>query len=159
MTLGELIRRLESMDPHTEMHPGFGRSHSWRGAYEQVAFDPVERATVAEMLGHARAAVGSTLHGWKGGDYACTLDTDCNVARHGDYGGDSDHMDVWWAANAENAPLRARLAAAEELLRRLLPLAEKWAEGEHKSAPVWDDINAAAAFLSARAGDSGSGTT
>jgi hypothetical protein len=29
----------------------------------------------------------------------------------------------------------------------MLPLAEQWAEGEHRSAPIWDDITRARAAL------------
>jgi hypothetical protein len=111
MTLRELIAKLEALDPAERLTPGFGAGHSWRGAYEQVAFAPVESATAAEMLAHARKAVGSTLLGWKGGEYDCTLDTECNVAGHGEYGGDSDRMGIWWASNVEASRLRARISA------------------------------------------------
>jgi hypothetical protein len=113
MNLNELITKLATMDPNTVMRPGFGAGRSWRGSYDEIAFEPVEQATVGEMLALARAAIGTTLHGYKGGEYPCTGETECNIARWGEYGGDSDRMDVWWAANVETAVLRAKIDKLE----------------------------------------------
>ncbi len=118
MTLRKLIERLEALDPEIRMTPGFGASHSWRGSYEEVAFTPLPEATVAEMLTHARAAAGTTLYGWKGGKYLCTLDTECNVADEGDYGGDTDRMDVWWEINVAGRSELFRLRAEVDRLTR-----------------------------------------
>jgi hypothetical protein len=118
MMLADLISNLESMDPAAVLTPGFGSGHSWRGQYDEVAFTPVESATVADMLEQAKKMVGATLHGWKGGDFWCNLATPCHVAAEGEYGGFTDSMDYWWAVNVdakkENARLRAALAAMTE---------------------------------------------
>ena len=114
MTLRELIEMLEAMDPNMVVRPGFGPGHSWRGVYSEIAFTPLEESTVGAMLAEARKMDGAELHGWKGGTYCATLDTDCNVAADGDYGGDTDRMGVWWATNMLNAPLRAEVERLTE---------------------------------------------
>jgi len=118
VTLHELIEKLELLDPKMKISPAWGKSHSWRGSYEQVAFEPLPESTAGEMLSFAKAAVGSTLYGWKGGEYRCGLDTDCNVAGEGEYGGDSDDMGIWWTTHVQCAALRARVEALEAELAR-----------------------------------------
>jgi hypothetical protein len=50
------------------------RFASWRGIYAELALgwtaDPAGPLTVAELLELARACVGQTFHGWKGGEFA-----------------------------------------------------------------------------------------
>lgn len=67
--LGDLIKVLEAADPSTPVRYGFGKPDSYRGDYCDVAFAPVENTTIGEMLEHARAALGATFHGYKGGEY------------------------------------------------------------------------------------------
>ena len=69
MTLDELIERLEKEDPALVVENGFGNPHSYRGYYERVAFEPVARTTIGDMLREAKSALGATYCGWKGGEY------------------------------------------------------------------------------------------
>ncbi|NED83520.1 hypothetical protein G3I76_25935, partial [Streptomyces sp. SID11233] len=48
---------------------GFHHPHSYRGFYEELAFEPTGRTTVGEMLAAALDAHGTTYVGWKGGEY------------------------------------------------------------------------------------------
>lgn len=69
MNLGNLIRVLEEADPDLVLPDGFRNPHSYRGYYEQLAFEPARNVFVADMLADARSAVGTTYQGYKGGDY------------------------------------------------------------------------------------------
>ena len=86
MNLDALINSLMRLDPATPMRPGFSNPHSYRGVYADVAFSPVNESTAGEMLGYAKAALGSTFQGWKGGEF--TMDGQCYVylAERGDCG-------------------------------------------------------------------------
>ena len=67
---------------------GFGKAHSYRGFYEDVAFEPKENVTFGEMLVEARIALGKTFTGHKGGEYTMREYTDCWIAPYGEGGGD-----------------------------------------------------------------------
>lgn len=81
LTLGQVIKRLEAEPDWTRVVPlGFANAHSYRGSYEQLAFEPAPLATVGSMLAAARYALGLTFQGWKGGDYFMHEDTLCWLA-------------------------------------------------------------------------------
>ena len=82
-TLGEVIKHLESLPDNLEVREGFYSPHSYRGYYDQLAFEPCGPITVREMLDAAYAARGSTYEGWKGGYFTMTDDTECWLALEG----------------------------------------------------------------------------
>lgn len=82
--LGALIARLEREDPARVLPIGFADPHSYRGYYEQLAFEPRRNITIGEMLTEARFALGATFGGWKGGEYTMGEYTDCWIATEGD---------------------------------------------------------------------------
>lgn len=92
VTLGKLIAILEGIDADghvrlddSDLAPG--RENSYRGYYEDLAFEPVvEPVTVADFLSRCRAALGSTYEGYKGGDYTMDADTPLWLAGYGDCG-------------------------------------------------------------------------
>ena len=86
MTLSELIERLEKADPKTVVRNGFSTAHSYRGYYEDLAFEPATYVTVEHMLTCAKAALGETYCGWKGGEYLMHEYTEVWVAEHGSTG-------------------------------------------------------------------------
>ena len=67
---------------------GEGSAHSYRGYYDDLAFEPKRNATVGEMLDEARSAIGKTFSGWKGGEYEMDTFTTCWLAPRGDSTGD-----------------------------------------------------------------------
>lgn len=67
--LGQLIERLKKEDPAKVVRHGFHNPHSYRGYYEDVAFEPAPNARVVDMLDSATSALGATFQGWKGGDF------------------------------------------------------------------------------------------
>ena len=86
MNLGELIGHLEKLDPDQPVAHGFGRPHSYRGYYDELAFEPVADTTVGAMLAEAREALGTTYQGYKGGDYTMTEHTGVWLACCGETG-------------------------------------------------------------------------
>lgn len=86
-TLGEVIKHLETLPQDMQVAKGFGEAESYRGYYEDVAFEPVADTTVGDMLGHARSALGQTFEGYKGGNKQAVAEyTDCWIARWGETG-------------------------------------------------------------------------
>lgn len=82
-TLRELIGTLK-MYPEDQVVPlGFSNAHSYRGYYDQLAFEPTRDTTVGAMLREAEFANGSTYQGWKGGDYTMGLNTEVHLAHEG----------------------------------------------------------------------------
>lgn len=69
MNLDQLIEWLEAQNQAIVCPVGFTRPHSYRGYYEDLAFEPKENVTVSEMLASAKSALGQTYDGWKGGEY------------------------------------------------------------------------------------------
>ena len=86
--LKELIEWLETQDPTKTVPYGFGQPMSYRGYYEQLAFEPVENANIGEMLEFAKSALGATFTGYKGGDFTMHDYTDCWIASYGTSAGD-----------------------------------------------------------------------
>lgn len=89
MTLGELIEALEAADPTRTVRHGFTHPHSYRGYYNELAFEPASNVTVADMLADARSALYATYEGWKGGDFTMHGHTDCWLSGEGCASGDT----------------------------------------------------------------------
>ena len=83
MKLGKLIETLEKEPKEKVVKHGFDYPHSYRGYYDQLAFEPAENVTVDSMLACAKSAVGATYGGWKGGEYLMDEDTDVWLAEVG----------------------------------------------------------------------------
>lgn len=90
MRLKDLISYLEFKDENAIAVNGFGAPHSYRGWYEQIAFEPVEQTTAGDMLVCAREALGKTFTGWKGGDFYMDGNSFVNIAFQNDCGQDDE---------------------------------------------------------------------
>lgn len=77
LSLGEVIARLEREDPAKRVAVGFARPHSYRGYYDELAFEVERDTTVGDMLAAAKSALDATFQGWKGGDYEMSEHTAC----------------------------------------------------------------------------------
>lgn len=86
MMLGELIEYLEKEDPDKVVPLGFRQPDSYRGYYDQLAFEPVKNITVGAMLACAKEAMGKTYQGYKGGDFEMHQYTDVWLACWGECG-------------------------------------------------------------------------
>jgi hypothetical protein len=83
LDLEDLILALKHEDPNKQVKYGFGNPHSYRGYYEQLAFEPMQNTTVGEMLAAAESALGKEFEGYKGGTYLMKEYTDCWIAYEG----------------------------------------------------------------------------
>lgn len=97
MTLGELIEWLKQQDPNLIVLDGFGSPHCDRGSYDELAFEPVDKTTIGDMLEYARSAVGETFCGWKGGDFTMDEHTSVYIGHYGICGEEitSIHFKYW----------------------------------------------------------------
>ena len=86
MVLKELIEWLETHDAGIVLPYGFHRPHSYRGFYDELAFEPAENVTIGSMLECARAANGETYNGYKGGCYKMGEYTNVWLAERGSTG-------------------------------------------------------------------------
>ena len=86
MILENLIHALEQEYESKIVPMGFNNPHSYRGYYEDLAFEPAENVTVGEMLKCAKEALGQTFSGYKGGDYTMKKYTTVWLANYGDTG-------------------------------------------------------------------------
>lgn len=83
--LGDIIAALEAEPDQERILPvGFHRPHSYRGCYDELAFEPVADVPVSILLEAARSALGTTYEGWKGGEYYMDEYTECWLADPGD---------------------------------------------------------------------------
>ena len=91
ITLGALIDALALAPPdavvETEKGHALGSPHSYRGYYDQIAFQ-VERGpvTAGALLEVAKSAIGQVFEGYKGGDYPAHRGRLLNVANYGTTG-------------------------------------------------------------------------
>ena len=83
MYLRELINELERHDPTKVVPLGFANPHSYRGYYNDLAFEPAHDVTIGSMLACAKSALGSTYEGYKGGDFKMGEWTTCWFASYG----------------------------------------------------------------------------
>lgn len=123
MNLGKLIIYLERLDPATVFPQGFTRPHSYRGYYEQLAFEPAKNVTAGAMLADARKALGATYQGYKGGEYRMSEWTDVNLAEWGSTGEPLSPMALEGmrleGVEAELIQARAEIERLQEVCARL----------------------------------------
>lgn len=93
LTLGRLIRELKSFNPLLpivyEDQRSPGEPHSYRGYYQDLAFEDLEAGatkTTAEFIEVLEGCVGKTFEGWKGGDFVMSEQTPLWRAYKGDCG-------------------------------------------------------------------------
>lgn len=90
LTLIQVIKRLCDEPSDKPVKHGWGRGKSYRGYYDQLAFEPVENTTVGAMCEEASKCVGKHMSGYKGGEYWMNEATLCNVASYGECGDDDE---------------------------------------------------------------------
>ena len=69
MYLKSLIEPSICLPPDGIIRHGFGEPSSYRGDYEQLAFEPAKNPR-SKMLENAKAAVGARSKGYKGGEFS-----------------------------------------------------------------------------------------
>ena len=86
MYLQDLIELLETYDPKTVVKEGFSNPHSYRGYYDELAFEPTPNVSIGSMLKAAKSADGATYTGYKGGEYTMGSWTITHLANYGECG-------------------------------------------------------------------------
>jgi hypothetical protein len=81
--LGAVIKQLKKLPKETVFMYGFHEPHSYRGYYEQVAFEPLNIATAEALLMSCEAAMEGVYIGWKGGEYTYDCSSVFNIAHKG----------------------------------------------------------------------------
>lgn len=69
LTLGKLKEGFEKLDPNKVLKIGISEPFSWRGSYDEVAFNILKNVTVKECLDNIEKAFTETFYGYKGGEY------------------------------------------------------------------------------------------
>lgn len=85
--LGQLIEYLEGCDQDYVCSIGFTNAHSWRGCYDELAFEPARNVKISYMLDLAKKCLGREFQGYKGGWFTMTESTDVWLAYEGQGGG------------------------------------------------------------------------
>jgi len=86
MTLGKLIKRLESFPPE-QLVNGIQEPHSYRGYYSDLAFEsPKTQSLACVALEICRKAMGEVFEGYKGGDFQMGKNTPVWSANYGSCG-------------------------------------------------------------------------
>lgn len=90
MTLGDFHAELSSVDPstivRTENFESLGEAHSYRGYYDEIAFEsasPGVTVTAGELVQAVENAIDRVFIGWKGGDYRMDVDTPVWISSEG----------------------------------------------------------------------------
>lgn len=69
MNLEQLRVFLDQFPDDRKCSLGFQNPHSYRGYYDEVAFEYAINVTVGDMKKSVSRAFSETFQGWKGGDY------------------------------------------------------------------------------------------
>lgn len=85
MVLDDLIELLEWFPRERVVLNGIGNPHSWRGDYNELAFEPIGKTSVGDILDAATSAHGATFEGWKGGEYKMDGGTTIHIEHEGNY--------------------------------------------------------------------------
>jgi len=90
-TIGELIDALEKLPDDIPVRFDRGGSpgelDSYRGCYEDLAFQRGKKITVGELLTECKSMVGKTIMGYKGGAYTMHRSTPVWVSEWGESSG------------------------------------------------------------------------
>jgi hypothetical protein len=92
ITIEQLYRFIKQFPEDRVCKNGFTNPHSYRGYYDEVAFEPVDDVTVKHMLDCIHRAINETFHGWKGGEYRYEPGTPVHIAFQGCCSEDEDDI-------------------------------------------------------------------
>jgi hypothetical protein len=118
----EFLEIVQETDSSFQFVNAFNNPHSWRGIYNEVAFQTEMLMTSDEMLHCVKRALTETFFGWKGGEYGYCLDNHCHLEAGGtgcytetameDFTERFEAMKVEWKAHrittTEDAPKKTK---------------------------------------------------
>jgi hypothetical protein len=85
MTLRELLNRLRS-EPNRRVRRGLKNPHSYRGHYEDIAFELGGEMYIEDIIKLVAGSIGETYEGWKGGFFEMSSYSKVYVAEVGEVG-------------------------------------------------------------------------
>lgn len=87
INLGEFLKQLKILDADTKVYFSFGNlvphgHSSYRGYYEDLAigFESGDYKTAQDLINYYEPLIGETIHGYKGGEYKISENTNLWVA-------------------------------------------------------------------------------
>lgn len=86
LKLRDVLEKLSKLKKEKVFKKGFGKPMSYRGYYDELAFEPKENVSVGEMIAHCNDALERPFYGYKGGMFEMDMDTPCWLAEYGDCG-------------------------------------------------------------------------
>lgn len=93
MTLGELKDFFESLPEHTEFYFDIPDFFSWRGSYDECAFDiKPGQSSREKILERIEQAFENTHYGWKGGEFYFDEDTSIHLEEHYGIYSDTEYL-------------------------------------------------------------------
>lgn len=145
MDLGELKQKFETLtDDDFVFSVAFNNPHSYRGYYNQVAFEPTHNVSLKEIKESIVVALMNTFIGYKGGEYKYDKFTTVNLAVYSCWETDAEQrlellveqmINEYLEADHPTAKLKkARKTAAEKR-------AEALAEQERKLSVEWAEFS------------------
>lgn len=100
----EIIQYLESLPPETVFNIGWDNCYSYRGYYEDIAFNPATNVPISVMLNEAKSALNQKFPGYKGGEYLMHDYTYCWIAEYGHTSSNDIKLNVLILALLKDAP-------------------------------------------------------
>jgi hypothetical protein len=93
------LKKIEKKDGNKIFSAGLGNPHSWRGKYEELAFEVVKDISIKDMLEQAISCVDRKFCGYKGGVFKMDLDTKIHVASLGV--NEDNLLKIFWLFNSD----------------------------------------------------------
>lgn len=84
MLLGDFADIFLNMkDNYFVFEDAFSSAHSYRGYYDELAFEPASNVSLAEIKREINKAFNESFEGYKGGEYKYDSDTPVHLACYG----------------------------------------------------------------------------
>ena len=116
MTLKEFKEHIEKFSSNKEFKFGISEPFSWRGSYDEVAFEFTEFPMSREdILKNIKMAYDNTFYGYKGGEYTYSDHTEVNFERNDRTYTCGEYTEKW----IEEIESREKYESDEEKLIRL----------------------------------------
>lgn len=86
INLGKAMSILVKLPKDKVFKIGLGEPHSYRGYYDELAFEPKADVSVDEMIKNCEDALKRPFYGYKGGTYEMDCSTPIWLSEYGDTG-------------------------------------------------------------------------
>ena len=109
MELKEFKQQIEQAETGKTFDYGISEPFSWRGSYDEVAFEIIEQPmTREEILANIEKAYTGTFYGWKGGTFRYVDHTEVNFESDSSRWTDGGYCANWIARIEDNEPYESQ---------------------------------------------------